>query len=134
MTKMIYSQKPYLVKALYQWIVDCQLTPYIVIDAQEAAEEIGELESYVKRGALVLDISPIAVRDLIINNRDIRLTATFSENNFAITIPMRAITSIYAKENKRGCEFSIEESDDELPPDNNGKTIAATNNIKMRLV
>jgi len=119
MSNGIFSNKPYLIRAFYQWIVDCDLTPYIVIDVSVAGDSIFDLLNYTKKNRLVLDISPKAVLDLQLNNRNVLFAATFNGEVLSLDIPMRAIISIYAKENKQGCDFGVEDSEQDLPPDNN---------------
>jgi len=109
------SNKPYLIRAFYQWIIDCDLTPYITVNTK--IEKIDLPETLTKRKNIIFDISPEAVKDLQIKNRVVSFTASFSGEVYYLDIPVRVITAIYAKENGEGQAFTIENSTDDLPPD-----------------
>jgi len=120
------STRPYLLRALYEWIVDNESTPHIVVDAEMPNVHVPT--EYIKDGQIVLNISPRAVKDLHITNDIVEFTAHFSGAPHNIYAPMRAIIAIYARENGRGIVFDEElEGDDgdgtppdELKPDSNG--------------
>lgn len=106
------SSRPYLIRALYDWIVDNGLTPYLLVDADHS--ELQAPLEYVDNGRLVLNISPRAVRDL-----DLGMDAVFFSGRFAgeprdVWVPTPAINAIYARENGQGMLFS--DSDDGAPP------------------
>ena len=103
------SNRPYILRALYEWIVDNELTPYILVDA--GAENISVPEQYVQDGRLVLNVSPAAVRDLDLGNSCVTCNTRFSGTPFQIVIPINAILAIYAKENGKGMIFPENETD-----------------------
>lgn len=106
------SSKPYLIRGIYQWIVDNDLTPYLLVNAETSDAQI-PLE-HVRDGQIVLNISPKACRGLLLENNKILFTARFSGVATQVCVPPAAVLAIYAKENGRGMEFS--EEDDSPPP------------------
>lgn len=106
------SNKPYLIRAFYDWIVDNQLTPYISVDATYPGTQV-PLE-HVKDGHIVLNISPAATRGLLLENDRVVFSARFGGRTEQIFVSPNAILEIFAKENGRGIAFAIEEG--ETPP------------------
>lgn len=104
------SSRPYLLRAFYEWIVDNDFTPYIVINAEMPGVDVPQ--KYIEDGRIVLNVSPAAVRSLLLANDHIEFNARFSGIPHDIYAPMRAVTAIYAKENGRGMVFK-EEDDEE---------------------
>lgn len=92
--------RPYLVRAVYDWVVDHQLTPYILVDAEfEGVEVPGE---YVENGKIVLNVSPMAVRNFQIENTFLGFEASFSGQAWQIFVPTEAILAMYCRENGQG--------------------------------
>ena len=108
------SSRPYLIRAIYDWILDNQLTPYILVNAEHSGVEI-PLE-YVTAGRVVLNISPESCRGLHLDNDRIVLTTRFSGRTVQLAMSPGAVLAIYAKENGRGMEFNEEEGEGDLPP------------------
>jgi len=108
------SSRPYLIRAIYEWLVDNQLTPYLMVDAMASHVEVPE--NYIEDGKIILNIAPMAVRDLQIKNTDVRFDARFSGVTHHIYIPIPAVMAVYAFENGRGMVFS-EEDDDHTGPE-----------------
>lgn len=104
------SSRPYLVRAIYEWLVDNQLTPYVMVDAMVPQVEVPE--NYIEDGKIILNVAPMAVRDLSITNTDIQFDARFSGVTYHIYIPTPSIMAIYAFENGRGMVFSDEDEGD----------------------
>ncbi len=104
------SNRPYLVRALYQWVVDNGLTPHLLVDAREA--DVSVPRDQVKDGRIVLNISPQAVPDLSIDDDVVRFHARFSGRSMAVRVPVRAVLAVYARENGRGMVLPPEGSDD----------------------
>jgi len=100
------SNKPYLIRALYDWIVDNHLTPYIVVDINHTGVQVPQ--SHVNDGRIILNISPQACRGLHLENDRIVFTARFSGQVTQIVVIPEAVLAIYAKENGRGMEFGEE--------------------------
>lgn len=114
--------RPYMLNAIWEWIMDNKLTPYIVVDA--SVNYVSVPEQYInKDGRIILNISESAARSLLINNDAVSFSARFSGLVHDIYIPMKAISAIYAKENGRGMSFPEDEYDDinpDPPPNNDG--------------
>lgn len=116
------SNKPYLLRAFYQWIVDNGLTPYVVVNTEIEGVALEMLSQYIRDGQIVLNISPFATEDLNLGNRRVSFRASFAGVEYSLDIPVRAIMAIYAKENNVGQMFDVEESEDDLPLDGASKT------------
>lgn len=102
------SNRPYVLRALYEWIVDNGMTPHVLVNAN--AGNVSVPEQHVHDGKIVLNISPAAVRDLDMGNTFITCHTRFSGNPFHISVPSSAILAIYAKENGKGMIFPEDES------------------------
>ncbi len=107
--------RPYIMRALYEWIVDNGCTPYILVDA--TLEHVSVPEQYVKDGQIVLNISPTAVMDLDIANEAVVFNGRFGGVATDIYVPVNAVIGIYARENGQGMVFEPEEQHDPSPPD-----------------
>lgn len=101
------SNKPYLIRAIYEWIIDSECTPYLLIDATQPRVDVPE--QFVEDGQIVLNISPQAVTELLINNKNITFDARFSGVKHHIFIPIPAVLSIYAMENEQGMFFDADD-------------------------
>lgn len=108
------SSRPYLLRAFYEWIVDNNCTPYIVVNAE--APNVDVPREYVEDGRIVLNVAPGAVRSLLMQNDHLEFQARFAGVPFSIYAPMRAVTAIYAKENGRGMVFKDDDEDEPPPP------------------
>lgn len=103
------STRPYLIRAFYDWIVDNQKTPYILVDAE--VEGVQVPREFVKDGHIVLNISPMACQGLHIQNDRIIFSARFSGVALQVCIPPKAVQAIYARENGRGMIFNDKDDD-----------------------
>jgi stringent starvation protein B len=106
MTSEMSSNKPYVVKAFYDWIFDNGLTPYIVVDVHVYGVMVPM--SYVNDGQIVLNVSPSAVGSIAMGEETIELSARFGGKLENMSIPYGAIVAIYAKENGAGTSLAIE--------------------------
>ncbi len=104
--------RPYLLRAFYEWIVDNNLTPYLVVDATIPGVRVPQ--QHVQNGQIVLNINPSAVGNLLLGNDAVTFNARFGGSPFALNIPQRAVLAIYARENGAGTMFTAEEDDDDL--------------------
>jgi stringent starvation protein B len=109
------SNKPYLVKAFYDWISDNQLTPYIVVDT--TVNNVMVPMSFVQNGEIVLNISQGAVGAISLGEHAIEFSARFGGKLEHLFVPYGAIAAIYAKENGVGTALPVEEVDDTLAED-----------------
>jgi stringent starvation protein B len=109
--------KPYLIRSIYQWIIDNNLTPYLLVDA-ENKDAILPLQ-FVDDGKIVLNIRPAAVDALSLGNELIEFNARFSGKPMYVVAPVVAVMAIYAKENGKGMVFNPddEETDNTPPPE-----------------
>jgi stringent starvation protein B len=108
------SNRPYLIRAIYDWVVDNELTPYLLVDAERDAVQVPR--RYVEEGRIVLNVSPTAVRDLVLGNELIAFEARFGGNAFAISLPPDAVLGVYARENSKGMLFADEGDSPPEPP------------------
>jgi stringent starvation protein B len=107
--------KPYLIRSIYEWIIDNNLTPHLLVDA-ENPRAILPID-FIEDGKIVLNIRPEAIQGLNIGNEEIDFNARFSGKPMHIITPVSAVLAIFAKENGKGMIFDQEDSDDEpLPP------------------
>lgn len=104
------SSKPYLLRAIYEWLIDNQLTPYVMVNADDPHVQVPE--RYIENGKIVLNISPQAVHRLAMTNEKLSFDARFSGVVYHIQVPTTAIQAVYAFENGRGMVFDEEEFGD----------------------
>lgn len=108
------SSRPYLIRAIYDWLLDNELTPYIVVDATDAAVQVPQ--EHVEDGRIILNISPKACRGLHLENDRVVFSARFNGLVKQIFVPPAAVQAIYAKENGRGMVFSEDDEGGDEPP------------------
>lgn len=110
------SSRPYLLRALYEWIDDNQLTPHLLVDAM--IDGVIVPTQYVEDGRIVLNISSHATHELHMGNDAVSFSARFSGVDTSVYVPMQAILAIYARENGQGMMFADEDGgSDDTPPD-----------------
>lgn len=105
------ANRPYLLRAFYEWIVDNNCTPYLVVDATVSAVKVPI--QFVQNGQIVLNTAPSAVGNLQLGNDAVTFNARFGGQPFALYIPVNAVLAIYARENGAGTVFTLEEEEDE---------------------
>lgn len=124
------SSRPYLVRALYEWIVDNGMTPYLLVDAK--FDQVTVPIEHVEDGKIILNVGPMAVTGIILGNDDVTFSARFSGNPFSVYLPIHSILAIYAKENGQGMMFG--EDDGSGPdPQNNGSDDGGADNKRPSL-
>lgn len=109
------SNRPYLLRAMYDWITDNGLTPYLLVDAHQPGVQVPVFA--IKDGKVVLNIAMRAVDALDLGDERIRFQARFSGASHALSIPLPAVEAIYAQENGQGMM---------LPPDDAGVQAASS--------
>jgi stringent starvation protein B len=116
MTTMTPS-RPYLMRALNEWILENDCTPYVLVDAGMPGVHVPE--DYVDNGQIVLNISMSAVKSLLIDDDGLSFNARFGGVPIDLYVPMVAILAIYAKENGQGMVFGSEAGapDPNKPPE-----------------
>ena len=102
--------KPYLVRAFYEWICDSECTPYVVVDTTVDYVEVPE--EFIENNQIVLNLTPSAIRDLVMDNRYLSFTAQFSGVIKNIYAPIASIVAVYAKENGRGMIFDANDEEE----------------------
>jgi stringent starvation protein B len=107
--------KPYLIRSIYEWIVDNDLTPHLLVNAEHDQAILPT--AYIEDGKIVLNVRPQAIQGLSLGNDEIEFNARFSGKPMHISVPVQAILAIYAKENGKGMVFDPEEEDNEPPPE-----------------
>lgn len=113
------SSRPYLLRAMYEWIVDNDLTPHILVFAED--EGVVVPRDYVEGGKIVLNIRPSAVRGLNIGNDVVTFSGRFNGQPMDIFVPVQSVVAIYARENGKGMVFSPEDGGAPTDPDGSGK-------------
>ncbi|TXI20144.1 MAG: ClpXP protease specificity-enhancing factor [Nitrosomonas sp.] len=98
------STKPYLIRSIYDWCIDNDLTPFISV---KAISSLGISSEYINNGEVILNISSRSVQNLIINNDIICFLARFNGISKKIEIPMNSIKGIFAKEVNQGIMFNL---------------------------
>jgi stringent starvation protein B len=114
--------KPYLIRSIYQWIIDNDLTPYLLVDAENSHAILPQ--QLIEDGKILLNIRPEAIQGLSLGNEEIQFNARFSGKPMHIVVPIAAVMAIYAKENGKGMIFDQEdeESNEAPPPENKPPT------------
>jgi stringent starvation protein B len=108
------SNRPYLLRAIYDWISDNNLTPYVLVDATVSGVRVPP--QVIKNGQVVLNLAMRAVANLDLGNEWISFQARFSGASQTIQIPVQAILALYAQENGQGMMFPADEEGGDTPP------------------
>ncbi|MDC1143742.1 ClpXP protease specificity-enhancing factor [Porticoccaceae bacterium] len=125
------SNRPYLLRAFYDWIVDNDCTPYIVVNAHYPGVEVPQ--DFVTDGQIVLNIAPRAVSSFEMNNDHLQLSTRFSGMPIDIYLPVGAVMGIYTQENGQGMVFEPEDPEDEPPePPKGPQAISADRQKKSK--
>src|SRR6478672_10826148 len=94
------SHRPYLLRALYEWIADNGMTPHLLVDAAQPGVQVPS--HAVKDGKVVLNIAARAVATLELGNEEVRFTARFGGISYPVVVPVSAVLAIYARETGQG--------------------------------
>lgn len=122
----------YLIKAILDWVQDCQDTPYLLVDA--ACSGVDVPIEHVRDNQIVLNIAPEAVRNLKIDQRGISCSARFSGVSRSLFVPMMAIVAIYGANTGEGLVFPLEPGLGELLPTSPLPDAAGTRIPPLRVV
>ncbi len=114
MTTPARSKRPYLVRAMHEWMGDNGHTPHIVVDA--SIDGVAVPEEHVKDGKIILNISLSAAHNLKLTNSSVSFRARFSGVPFDVWVPIASVLGIYAKETGQGMIFSHGTEQPEPPP------------------
>lgn len=107
-------RRPYLLRAFYEWLLDNQLTPHLVVDV--TLPDVRVPMEYARDGQIVLNIAPRAVGNLDLSNDEVRFSARFGGVPRQVSVPLAAVLAIYARENGAGTMFEPESAYDEDAP------------------
>ncbi|PPI87917.1 ClpXP protease specificity-enhancing factor [Candidatus Pantoea edessiphila] len=122
----ITTIRPYLIRAFYNWLLDNQLTPYLLVDTNVPKIEVPLV--HTTNGQIILNIEPNAIKNLHLGNKYVSFNARFNGVVHYINVPVTAVLAIYASENGIGTIF---DSHDELLSE---KNLNVQKDIKMSLI
>ena len=109
----IPPKRPYLLRAMHQWMTDSGHTPHIIVDAERPGAEVPR--AYVKDGKVVLNISLNATQRLDLGNEWIEFDARFAGVVHRVRFPVSAVLGVYARETGEGMVFSEQDLGPEPP-------------------
>jgi stringent starvation protein B len=112
------SSRPYLIRAIYEWIADNDMTPHLLVDA---APEVVVPREYVEAGRIVLNVAPMAVNALNIGNDEVTFSARFGGRPMNVIIPVDRVLAIYTRENGQGMMFAESGDGEDPPPEGGGE-------------
>jgi len=120
--------RPYLIRALFEWINDNGQTPYILVNTDMPGIQVPQ--QHIQDGKIILNIAPRAVQELDLGNEDIIFSARFSGVSMIVRVPINAILSIYAMESGEGMVFTDADGGD-IPPDDNKPDKSGKPNLRV---
>ena len=109
------SSRPYLVRAMYQWISDNGMTPHLLVDVSVDGVQVPA--EHVQNGKIILNIAPMAISGLVLGDAEITFSARFSGQSMGLYVPVAAVLAVYAKENGQGMMFSEDDGANVSPDD-----------------
>ena len=128
---MMTSHRPYLLRALYEWIADNGMTPHLLVDATQPGVRVPP--HTIKDGKVVLNIAARAVAHLQMDNDAVAFTARFGGVGHAVIVPIAAVMAVYARETGQGMalpddsaaaeahdDTDQDPTDNDSPPDDDG--------------
>ena len=107
------SRRPYLLRAMHEWISESDCTPHLVVDA--AVEGVQVPRQYVRDGKIVLNVSWNATAHLKLGNDEVTFSGRFGGTPTSVRIPVGAVLAIYARETGQGMIFTDEEGGSPAP-------------------
>jgi stringent starvation protein B len=107
------SNRPYLIRAINEWLLDNNCTPHLLANAEAPGVDVPK--QFIQDGKIVLNIGPNAVEGLRVTNDEVAFLARFSGVSQLVSLPISAVLAIYAKENGRGMMFNEEADTDPEP-------------------
>ncbi|AKH68880.1 stringent starvation protein B [Spongiibacter sp. IMCC21906] len=108
------SSRPYMVRAIYEWVADNNCTPYILVNAEMEGVQVPQ--QYIQDGQIILNISSSAVVGLDIGNDELSFNGRFGGVPQSVHVPLAAVLGIYARENGQGMLFDADEPQPPMPP------------------
>ena len=125
------STKPYLIRAIHEWCSDSGLTPYLSVQVNAATRVPAE---HVKNGEIVLNVSYDATHRLTIGNDLIQFSARFAGVSRECSIPVDAVTGIFARENGQGLFFPREAPAEAVSPSTPEPTTPNGGRPKLQII
>ena len=132
MTNPSRSKRPYLIRAMHEWMGDNTHTPHIVVDA--GVDGVSVPREHVKDGKIILNISDTAAHNLKLTNDAVSFRARFSGVPFDVWVPMRSVMGIYARETGQGMIFSHDSdssSSQQVQPGDGGESSSKRAHLKV---
>ncbi len=102
--------RPYFIRAVYEWILDNELTPYLLVNS--GYPDVMVPMEFVQDGKILLNLAPSAIRELHMGNDEIEFSARFGGKARNLYVPIGSVMAVYAKENGKGMFFD----ENEIPP------------------
>ncbi len=102
----IKPSRPYLLRALYEWVLDNNMTPHIAVDA--TLQDVQVPDQFVQDGQITLNIAPSAVQGLLIDDQGLSFSARFGGVPMNVYVPIVAVMAIFTRENGMGMGFGME--------------------------
>ena len=121
---LMTSHRPYILRALYEWIADNGMTPHVLVDATQAGVQVPA--SAVKEGKVVLNIAERAVVRLMIDNDAVSFTARFGGVSQPVYVPISAVLAIYSRETGQGMALPEDVTHDADTGEESGDDAPAT--------
>lgn len=109
------SSRPYLLRAIYQWIVDNDCTPHLLVNAWAPGVEVPM--DYVENDKIVLNVGPGAAHGIELGDEAVTFDARFGGQPMAVVAPIPAVLAIYARENGQGMLFTEDDGSDAEAPE-----------------
>jgi len=103
------DKKPYMMRAIYEWIADNGLTPYMVVQADLPGVQVPE--QFVQDGKITLNIAERSVQSLNLGNDDVMFSATFGGQLEYVRVPCGAVAALFARENGQGMAFEVQSTE-----------------------
>lgn len=126
------STQPYLLRALYEWMLDNNLTPFLLVDTSITGVDVPE--QYIEDNRIILNILPAAVHQLVMNNEAVSFSARFNNRPYQIHAPIRAVMAIYAKETGNGLVFTPEQEQSIVTASGTKETSDNSNKVKLKII
>ncbi|MDF1644768.1 MAG: ClpXP protease specificity-enhancing factor [Pseudomonadales bacterium] len=120
---------PYLIRSVYEWILDNSCTPHLLVDA--SADNVSVPAEHVHDDQIVLNVNPGAVQQLRMDNDSISFQCRFGGAPYQVFLPINSILGVYARENGRGMMLQVEDQGGDSPPENPTPPKGAGSHLKL---
>ena len=128
----VLPKRPYLLRAMHQWITECGNTPHVIVDAGREGSDVPR--AYVKDGKIVLNLSEGATQRLRLGNEEVEFEARFAGVIHHVRFPVSAVLGIYARETGEGMVFSEQDLGPEPPSRPTGTDEPAPRRPQLKVV